>query len=126
MPEEEQNVVEEEEEEEDDSLAFANAQVVRVIRANISHDKMIKSEVKKEMNKFLEEVCADVSKRMDSYPYAMIDRRMFDEATEMYRTLDKVRSEKIRIVKHLEAIKEDCNKLIRDVEETFKTDEDDE
>lgn len=118
MPEEEQKT-EEQEEEEDDSLAFANAQVVRVIRANVAPDKMIKSEVKKSMNRFLEEVCADVSQRMNKYPYAMIDRRMFDDATEQYKTMNKVVEEKKRIISHLEAIKEDCNKLIRDVDETF-------
>lgn len=111
----------EEEEEEDASLAFANAQVVRVMRANVAPDKMIKSEVKRAMNQFLETVCADVAKRMNKYPYAMIDRRMFDEATEPYRTLYKVGEEKKRIVAHLEAIKLDCDKLKRDVEETFKT-----
>ena len=121
MPEEAKK--QEETEEEDESLAFANAQVVRVMRANVASDKMIKSAVKKEMNQFLEQVCGDVSKKMDKYPYAMIDRRMFDEATEPYRTMDKVVEEKKRIIAHLQAIKEDCNKLIRDVDETFKSDE---
>ena len=123
MPEDEKKPIEEEDEPEDDSLAFANAQVVRVIRANVAHDKMIKSEVKKAMNRFLEDVCADVAKRMNSYPYAMIDRRMFDEATEQYRTMDKVVEERKRIISHLETIKVDCDKLIRDVDETFKGDE---
>ncbi|MCK4327389.1 MAG: hypothetical protein KAW41_02830 [Candidatus Diapherotrites archaeon] len=123
MPEEAKK--QEETEEEDDSLAFANAQVVRVMRANVAPDKMIKSAVKKEMNLFLEQVCGDVSKRMDKFPYAMIDRRMFDEATEAYRTMDKVVEEKKRIISHLEAIKADCDKLIRDVEETFKVEEED-
>ena len=121
MPEEAKN--KEETEEEDESLAFANAQVVGVMRANVARDKMIKSAVKKEMNQFLEQVCGDVSKKMDKYPYAMIDRRMFDEATEAYRTMDKVVEEKKRIVAHLQAIKADCDKLIRDVEETFKVEE---
>ena len=31
--------------------------------------------------------------------------------------------EKKRIIAHLDAIKEDCNKLIRDVDETFVGDE---
>ncbi len=115
---------EEEVNEEKEGLAFANAQVVRVMRKNIAADKMLKSEVKRSMNKFLEEVCGDVSKRMNKYPYAMIDRRMFEDAAEPYRTMDKIGEEKRRIVAHLNAIKEDCNRLIRDVEETFKTEDD--
>ena len=125
MTEEKKEQIEEEDEPEDESLAFANAQVVRVIRANVASDKMIKSDVKKAMNKFLEDVCADVAKRMNSYPYAMIDRRMFDEATEPYRTMDKVVEERKRLIAHMEAIKLDCDKLIRDVDETFKGDEED-
>ena len=121
MPEEKQKT--EETEEDDEGFAFANAQVVRVIRANVAPDKMIKSAVKKEMNRFLEGVCADVAQRMNKYPYAMIDRRMFDEATEQYRTMNKVVEEKKRIIAHLESIKADCNKLIRDVDETFVGDE---
>jgi len=92
----------------------------------VASDKMIKSAVKKEMNLFLEQVCGDVARKMDKYPYAMIDRRMFDEATEPYRTMDKVVEEKKRIIAHLEAIKADCNKLIRDVDETFKSDDEEE
>ncbi len=113
----------EEHEEEDEGLAFANAQVVRVMRANVASDKMIKSEVKKAMNKFLEEVCANVSRKMDKYPYAMIDRRMFEEAIEPYKTMGKVVEEKKRIISHLETIKTDCDKLIRDVDEEFVGDE---
>ena len=115
MPEEKEEHIEEEEE----GLAFANAQVVRVIRANVAPDKMIKSEVKKAMNKFLEQVCADVSKKMNKFPYAMIDRRMFEEAIEPYKTMGKVVEEKKRIISHLETIKTDCDKLIRDVDEEF-------
>ncbi len=119
MPKEETKTETHEDEEEDNSLAFANAQVVRVMRKNIAPDKMIKSEVKKSMNHFLEETCAQVSQKMNKYPYAMIDRRMFDEAVEPYRTMDKVVEERKRIIAHLEAIKSDCDKLIRDVDETF-------
>jgi histone H3/H4 len=110
-----------EEELENGDMAFANAQVVRVMRQAISKDKMIKSEVKKAMNKFLEDICADVSKRMDAYPYAYIDLRMFETAIEPYKRLGRVEGEKKRIVAHLEAIKSDADRLIRDVEESFKT-----
>lgn len=106
-------------EEEDAKLAFANAQVVRLMRKNLGSDKMIKSDVKRGMNEFLANVCADVTQRLDRYPYTTIDFRMFQEATEPYRTMDKVELEKKRIVKHLEAIKADADRLIRDVEETF-------
>jgi hypothetical protein len=111
---------EEEDEEEDESLPFARARVVRAMRQHLDSDKMIKAEVKKAMNLFLGEIVADVSKRMNKYPYAMMDYRIFEEAIEPYKTMGKVREEKKRIVAHLDAIKLDCDKLIRDVDETFK------
>jgi len=123
---EQQKAIEEAEEDtelEEAKLAFANAQVVRVMRKGLSPDKMIKSEVKKAMNEFLEEVCVDVAKRMDKFPYAMLDRHMFDAAVRPYKTMHKVKEEKVRITKHLEAIKADCDRLIRDVEEDFESEE---
>ncbi|MBN3037425.1 MAG: NFYB/HAP3 family transcription factor subunit [Candidatus Diapherotrites archaeon] len=122
---EESKVLEVEEEpiEDEDKLAFANAQVVRIMRKNLAEDKMIRSDVKVAMNKFLEDMCANISQRMNKYPYAMIDMRMFNEAIEPYTTLEKVAEEKKRIMAHMEAIKADINKLQRDVEETFVVEE---
>ncbi|MCD6522128.1 MAG: hypothetical protein J7K68_00085 [Candidatus Diapherotrites archaeon] len=120
MPEEKEAVPEKDDEElESEKLPFANAQVVRAMRKGLSPDKMIKSEVKKAMNLFLEKICIDIAKRMDKFPYAMIDKYMFDAAIEPYEKIYKVQEEKKRIIKHLEAIKADCDRLIRDVNETF-------
>ena len=118
-----QEETEEISEEQDEKMPFPTARVVRIIRANVAKDKMIKSDVKIGMNKFLGNIAVDVAKKLDKYPYSMINYQMFQEATEQYTTLDKVAHEKRRILAHLEAIKEDCNKLIRDVNETFKTED---
>lgn len=109
----------EDEELEEEDLAFANAQVVRVMKANLAKDKMIKAEVKKGMNRFLEKICADVSNRMNEYPYVMMDYRMFRQAVKPYEELEEMNKEKKRIIKHLEAIKSDADKLIRDIEKTL-------
>ena len=104
-------------------LAFANAQVVRVMRASMPNDKMIRSEVKVAMNKFLEDLCAKLSKKMGNYPYAMIDYRMFKEAIDPYENMDRILEEKKRILSHLDAIKMDCSRLQSDVERTFIVEE---
>lgn len=101
------------------NLAFANAQVVRVMKANMAKDKMIKAEVKIAMNKFLEKICADISKKLNEYPYAMIDYRMFKEAIRPYEELEEIEAEKKRIIKHLETLKADADKLIRDIQKTL-------
>jgi SMC interacting uncharacterized protein involved in chromosome segregation len=107
------------EELEKQNLAFANAQVVRVMKGNMAKDKMIKAEVKIAMNKFLEKICADVAQRMNTYPYVMMDYRMFRQAIKPYEELEEMNEEKRRIIKHLDALKADADKLIRDIEKTL-------
>ncbi len=104
-------------EEEDESLPFPNARVVAVMKKYLSKDKMIRSEVKKAMNRFLEEVVADICKRMDEYPYAMIDYWMFEKAIEPYKRLDYIEKEKERLLKHLEAIEKDIEIMKKDIAE---------
>ena len=101
------------------NLAFANAQVVRVMKANMAKDKMIKAEVKIAMNKFLEKICVDISKKLNEYPYAMIDYRMFREAVRPYEEIEDIDKEKKRIIKHLDTLKADADKLIRDIQKTL-------
>ncbi len=117
MPEEEIKQEIQEEPEEDESLPFPNARVVAVMKKYLSKDKMIRSEVKKAMNRFLEEIVADVCKRMDEFPYAMIDYWMFEKAIEPYKRLDKLEAEKERLVKHLEAIEKDIEIMKKDIME---------
>jgi len=106
-----------EETQEEEGLPFPNARVVAIMRKYLAPDKMIKSEVKKAMNRFLEEVVADVCKKMDQYPYAMVDYWMFEKAIERYSKVNKLEEEKERLVKHLEAMKADVEALIRDIKE---------
>ena len=114
-----EETIEPSDEELDKDLAFANAQVVRVMKSSMAKDKMIKSEVKIAMNKFLEKICADVSDRMNSYPYVMMDYRMFRQAIKPYEELEEMNSEKRRIIKHLDALKADADKIIRDLEKSL-------
>ncbi|MCD4739686.1 hypothetical protein K8R43_00685 [archaeon] len=121
MPEEEKKVEEEpsDEELEKQDLAFANAQVVRVMKKSMAKDKMIKAEVKVAMNKFLEKVCADISQRMNSYPYVMMDYRMFRQAIKPYEELEEMNNEKRRMITHLAALKADADRMVRDLEKTL-------
>lgn len=107
------------EELEKQDMAFANAQIVRVMKKNMAKDKMIKAEVKIAMNKFLEKVCADISNRMNSYPYVMMDYRMFRQAIKPYEELEEMNTEKRRMIKHLDALRADADRMIRDIEKTL-------
>lgn len=105
---------------EDEKLPFAKAEVVRLMKKYLDDDKMIRERVKVEMNKFLGEVLANVCKQLNQYPYSTIEYEMFKESAYPYRNLERINEEKIRILKHLEAIKADCDALSMDVKATLK------
>lgn len=118
--------------EDDEKLPFAKAEVVRLMKENLDDDKMIRERVKVEMNKFLGDVLVNVCKQLNDYPYSTVEYEMLKESTYPYTNIERINEEKIRILKHLDAIKADCDALSMDVKTTLKIndkpnqDEDDE
>lgn len=118
--------------ENEEKLPFAKAEVVRLMKENLDDDKMIRERVKVEMNKFLGDVLVNVCKQLNDYPYSTVEYEMLKESTYPYINIERINEEKIRILKHLDAIKADCDALSMDVKATLKindkpdNDEDDE
>ena len=118
--------------ENEENLPFAKAEVVRLMKENLDDDKMIRERVKVEMNKFLGDVLVNVCKQLNDYPYSTVEYEMLKESTYPYTNIERINEEKIRILKHLDAIKADCDALSMDVKATLKindkpdNDEDDE
>jgi len=109
-----------EEEEEAEGLPFAKAEVVRLMKQNLDSDKMIRERVKVEMNKFLGDVLEKVCKQLNEYPYTTIEYEMLKESIYPYKNVERINEEKERILKHLDAIKADCDALSLDVRKTLK------
>lgn len=105
--------------EEEQKMPFPTAAVVREMRKSIDSSKMVRKEVKVAMNKFLAEIVRDVSSRMDKFPYAMVDYRMFEEAIRPYRQVKELHLEKKRIAAKLNSIIEDCASVQRDLDAKF-------
>ena len=118
--EEVQEEVQEEEEEEAEDLPFAKAEVVRLMKQHLDSDKMIRERVKVEMNKFLGDVLEKVCKQLNEYPYTTIEYEMLKESIYPYKNVERINEEKERILKHLDAIKADCDALSLDVRRTLK------
>lgn len=104
----------------EENLPFAKAEVVRLMKQNLDDDKMIREQVKVEMNKFLGDVLVNVCKQLNSYPYSTVEYEMLKESTYPYTNIERINEEKIRILKHLDAIKADCDALSMDVKATLK------
>ena len=123
--EEDDEILEEEFDEEgqpieDESLPFAKAEVVRLMKKNLDKDKMIRERVKVEMNRFLGEVLERVCEQLNDYPYTTIEYEMLKESIYPYTNIKRINEEKFRILKHLEAIKADCDALTMDVKKSLK------
>ena len=116
----EEELDEEGEEDEGEDLPFAKAEVVRLMKRNLDKDKMIRERVKVEMNKFLGEVLERVCEQLNDYPYTTIEYEMLKESIYPYTNIKRINEEKFRILKHLEAIKADCDALTMDVKKSLK------
>ena len=105
---------------EKEKLPFAKNEVLRLMKENLDSDKMIREQVKIEMNKFLGEILVNVCKQLNEYPYTTIDYEMFKESVYPYTNIKRINEEKERILLHLDAIKADCDAMSMDVKKTLK------
>ncbi len=101
-------------------LPFPTAPIVRLMREHLDKDKLIKKEVKDEMNKWLGMMTEKATKKMNEKPYTTVDLSTFKEAVQIYKDVEEMEKEKNRVVAHLEKIKQDCESLIRDLDRKFK------
>lgn len=101
-------------------LPFAKNEVTRLMKRNLDDDKMIRDQVKVEMNKFLYSVLVNVCKHLNEYPYTTIEYEMLKECIYPYTNIERINEEKQRILMHLDAIKADCDALAMDVEKSLK------
>ncbi len=103
----------------EEELPLPMAPIVRLMKKNLDKDKLIKSQVKIAMNKWLGEICERVAKTMNMIPYTSVDLAAFKEAIKTYEDLEEMQKEKERVVASLEKIKQDCDSLIRDFNRKF-------
>ena len=105
---------------EKEKLPFAKNEVVKLMKKNLDSDKMIREQVKVEMNKFLGNILVNVCKQLNEYPYTTIDYEMLKECIYPYTNIERINQEKEMILLHLDAIKADCDALSMDVRKTMQ------
>jgi hypothetical protein len=121
MSEEEKKPEAEEEldEDEESKMAFANAEIVRLIKKNLPEGRMIKKRVKIGMNRFLEEIATEVCKKLANEPYSYIEIDMLERALEPYKNIKSLEIEKNRIIANLNKIKAECDVMTDDINRKF-------
>ena len=105
---------------ESEKLPFAKNEVYRLMKENLDDDKMIRDQVKVEMNRFLYSILVNVCRHLNEYPYTTIEYEMLKECIWPYTNIERINEEKQRILMHLDAIKADCNALAMDVEKSLR------
>ena len=105
---------------ENEKLPFAKNEIYRLMRDNLDDDKMIRDQVKVEMNRFLYSILVNVCRRLNEYPYTTIEHEMLKECIYPYTNIERINEEKQRILVHLNAIKADCDALAMDVEKSLR------
>lgn len=103
-----------------EKLPFAKNEVYRLMKENLDDDKMIRDQVKVEMNRFLYSILRGVCRQLNEYPYTTIDYGMFKECIYPYTNIKKINQEREWILMHLDAIKADCDALAMDVERSLR------
>ncbi len=111
---------------EKEELAFANAEIVRIMRKHLPKDRMIKKRVKIAMNKFLESIAVEICQKLAKEPYTYIEYDMFERAIKPYRDLKSLQVEKQRLIANLNKIKADCDVMIDNIDRKFSVFEQDE
>jgi len=95
------------------------APIVRVMKSNLDTHKLIRKQVKEQMNLWLAKICSEVSKEMNISPYPTVDVPLFRQAIQKYENVEELKREKERIVVAMQKIKLDCDSLIRDLGHKF-------
>ena len=90
------------------------------MRQNLDDDKIIRDQVKVEMNRFLYSILVNVCRRLNEYPYSTIEYEMLKECIYPYVNVERIGEEKRRILVHLNAIKADCDALAMDVKKSLR------
>ena len=100
-------------EEEDSNLPFPMAPIVRVIKANLDEHKLVRRQVKEQMNLWLAKICAEVSKEMNKSPYPTVDVPLFKQAIQKYENVEELKKEILSkestIIKKAKEFKEKYN-----------------
>jgi len=115
--------VEEEIDDEKSGLPFPTAPIVRVMKTNLDAHKLIRKQVKEQMNLWLGKICAEVSKDMNLSPYPTVGVSLFKQSIRKYENVEELKKEKERIVVSLQKIKLDCDSLMRDLDHKFDDEE---
>jgi histone H3/H4 len=118
----EQMMEEELSEEEDEKLPFANARVVRIIKANLKNEHQVKMDVKMAANQLLGEILEDIAQSMDKEDHFTLSIEHFNKAARKYREIGLNKKRMLRIQKVLEKQRAELDEIVTEIDLDFPVD----
>jgi hypothetical protein len=104
-----------------DKLPFPRATITKLIRKNVSKGKQIKGTVKDEMNLWVAQMVEGIAKKMNSQPYTFVNYDMLKDAVAPYEDIQGINKQREELVKKINSIKEDCEKVISEIDKETKS-----
>ncbi len=103
-------------EEEDERLPFANARIVRILKANLKREHQVKRDVKLAANKLVGEILSDISQSMDQEEYFTLSIEHFNKAARKYKEIALTQKRIRRIQKVLEKQRAELDEIVTEIE----------
>ncbi len=99
-----------------DDLAFPHARIVDMIRSKTREGQFVRKNVYIGLNILLKNIAEEIIGELVKTENAFIDKQDLDRAAQKYENVNLILKEKQRIIQHLLALREDVDKLARDLE----------
>ena len=103
-------------EEEDERLPFANARIVRILKANLKREHQVKRDVKLAANKLVGEILSDIAQSMDQEEYFTLSIEHFNKAARKYKEIALTQKRIRRIQKVLEKQRAELDEIVTEIE----------
>ena len=93
-----------------------HSRIVELVRSHVREGQYVRKHVYHDLNRFLKQLAHDISEDMVKTDRAYVELADLNSALEKYRNIERILQEKERIVLKLRALREDVEKLARDIE----------
>lgn len=98
-----------------ETFLIPHARLVEIARSKKTSRKFVRRKVYVELNRRIKRMVEEIFKEMFNSPNSYVEFSDLDRAMRKFSEADEIIKEKSRVVKHLESMKADIDKLVRDL-----------
>lgn len=98
-----------------DKTGFAYGEVTRLMKENLSDDKILRNNVKEGMREFLYEILKNICSELDEEPYMTIEYSMFQKAIKPYLEIEDLKTKEKEYIQRLDIISSNVSNMKNDL-----------